>query len=569
MRSSIYRPIVPFLVRGAIVALLVMIATGLLSGPAGFGAAPQSAEAALLSEVKKLLASDAQTLDNFGISVAVSGDTAVVGAWHEDAGGLFRAGAAYVFQRGQGGAGNWGEVTKLTASDAQADDGFGYSVAVSGDTAVVGAIQEDPVGTDAGAAYVFQRDQGGTNNWGEVKKLTASDAQAFDIFGYSVAVSGDTAVVGAFREDAGGSNAGAAYVFQRNEGGADNWGEVTKLTASDAGAGDLFGYSVAVSGDTAIVGAYQEDAGGTDAGAAYVFERNEGGAGNWGELKKLTASDAQAGDIFGVSVAVSGDTAVVGAFWEDAGGSDAGAAYVFQRDQGGTDDWGEVKKLIASDAGGSDFFGVSVAVSGDTAIVGAYGENAGDSQAGAAYVFGRNQGGMDNWGEVTKLTASDAQAGDWFGFSVAVSGVAAVVGAPLEDAGGSNAGAAYVFHPPCPDNDGDTLCDAADPDDDNDGLPDFYEATHSCLDPLVDDAAADPDGDGWLNSVEFNFGTNPCVANAVGGIAELPEVAGTPLETDGSSGGSLGVLAGIAAGTVAGILAFGGAAWYARRRWVR
>ena len=218
------------------------------------------------------------------------------------------------------------EVKKITASDAQVADDFGVSVAVSGDTAVVGANLEDAAGTDAGAAYVFQRNEGGAGSWGELKKLTASDAEAYDYFGYSVAVSGDTAVVGAWVEDSGGSFAGAAYVFQRNEGGVDNWGEVKKLTASDAEASDQFGASVAVNGDTAVVGAIGEGAGGIFAGAAYVFQRDDGGADNWGEVKKLTASNAEAADFFGASVAVSGDTAVVGAFGEDAGASFAGAA---------------------------------------------------------------------------------------------------------------------------------------------------------------------------------------------------------------------------------------------------
>jgi len=173
---------------------------------------------------------------------------------------------------------------------------------------------------------VFQRDEGGAGNWGQVTKLTASDAQTADFFGDSVAVSGDTAVVGADLEDAGGDDAGAAYVFQRDQGGVDNWGEVRKLTASDAQAGDRFGIRVAASGDTAVVGAYLESAGGEFAGAAYVFQRNEGGADNWGEAKKLTASDAQAGAVFGFSVAVSGDTAVVGAPSESEAGSVAGAA---------------------------------------------------------------------------------------------------------------------------------------------------------------------------------------------------------------------------------------------------
>ena len=218
---------------------------------------------------------------------------------------------------------------KLTASDAEAYDEFGWSVAASADTVVVGAIAERAGGVEAGAAYIFQRDEGGQDNWGEVTKLTASDAQAGDLFGISVALSGDTVVVGAWLEDTPFANVGAAYVFERNEGGADNWGEVTKLSASDASANDNLGIGVAISGDRAVVGAFGEDAGGNAAGAAYVFQRNEGGADNWGEVRKLTASDAQSGDNFGIRVAVSGDTAVLGAVREDAEGENAGAAYVF------------------------------------------------------------------------------------------------------------------------------------------------------------------------------------------------------------------------------------------------
>ena len=498
----------------ALGTLAVIIAVGLLSGPAGFGPGEQSAEAALLSEVKKLLASDAKGFDNFGWSVAVSGDTAVVGArFHAG------AGAAYVFERDQGGAGNWGELKKLTASDAQAGDQFGFRVAVSGDTAVVGAFVEDAGGTSAGAAYLFERNDGGAGNWGQVKKLLASDAQEFDFFGVSVAVSDDTAIVGAYFEAAGGTDAGAAYVFGRDQGGAGNWGEVKKLTASDARDFDFFGNSVAVSGHTAVVGANGEDAGGSAAGAAYVFQRGVGGADNWGEVEKITASNAGANDFFGQSVAVSGDTAIVGAFVEDTGGSNAGAAYVFQRDQGGADIWGEVKKLTASDAQANDNFGWSVAVSGDTAVVGALHEDAGGSDAGAAYVF---QGGAGNWGELKKLTASDAQAFDNFGRSVGVSGDTAVVGAVEFETAGP--GAAYVFQEP----------------------------------PLPTPTPCPPEG---------------C---PVGGIAELPrldggqaEAEGAPLEAGGSSGPSVSFLAGVAAAITTGAIALGGAAWYARRRWSR
>ena len=237
-----------------------------------------------------------------------------------------------MFRRDLGGADNWGEVRKLMAKDYQPRDQFGWSVAISNDTVAVGARQANT--GRLGHAYIFHQDEGGANNWGEVTRLTASDPEANDQFGQSVTIRGVTVVVGAYAEDAGGTNAGAAYVFQRDQGGANNWGEVRKLMASDAEDSDFFAISMALSNDTVIVGASFKDAGGSNMGAAYVFQRDQGGADNWGEVKKLTASDAQAQDYFGNSVAVDGGTIVVGAWLEDARGMNAGATYIFEGDVG-------------------------------------------------------------------------------------------------------------------------------------------------------------------------------------------------------------------------------------------
>ena len=444
---------VSYLIRGAVVAFVFMIAAGLPFGPGGLSPDPRTAEATLMTEVKKLLASDASSSDGFG-RVAVSGDTAIVASSSSGV-SQFKAGAAYIFRRNQGGVNNWGEVKRLTASDAANGAGFGVSVAISGDTALVGAW--NPGGMLSGAAYVFQRDQGGTDNWGEVKKLTASDASFGVLFGHSLAISDDTAVIGSF-DNAG---TGAAYVYGRDEGGTDNWGEVKKLTASDAEAEDIFVF-VGVSGDTVIVGAPREDTPAADAGAAYVFGRDEGGPDNWGEVTKLTASDAQAGIFFGTSVAVNGETAVVGA--EDLDGLNEGAAYVFERNAGGLDNWGEVAKLTASDGGPGDRFGGAVGVSGVTVVVGASskdveveGEEEDDVNVGAAYVFRRDEGGTGNWGEVGKLTASDGEPNDYFGNSLGVtSNDTAVISASGDDDGGDDAGAAFVFELPKSEEAGDT-----------------------------------------------------------------------------------------------------------------
>jgi hypothetical protein len=275
---------------------------------------------------------------------------------------------------------------------------------------------------------VFERNAGGANNWGLVKSLAAADGAPGERFGFSVSISNDTAIVGADGDD----SAGSAYVFTKNQGGANNWGQVKKLIGSDPGPGFGFGLSVSIGNDTAIVGSLGAN---SFNGGAFIFERNQGGPDNWGEVKKLSASDGVMFDLFGQSVAIQNDVVVIGATADD---SFKGSAYVFARNTGGADNWGEVRKLVASDGGASDEFGRRVAISGDTAIVGAARHN---SNRGAAYLFGRNQGAPENWGQQQKLTASDAAAEDFFGFSVAIECKTAIVGAPEN----GPQQAAYIF----------------------------------------------------------------------------------------------------------------------------
>ena len=395
-------------------------------------------------QLLKRLASDAEDDDNYGSSVALSGDFAIVGAPSEDGVGTDR-GAAYVCNRNSGGENFWEEVVKLTASDAADGDEFGCSVSISGDYAVVGSHSEDGSGVDRGAAYVYGRNHGGDDNWGQMAILTASDTQDGDEFGCSVSISGDYVVVGALFKDDAGSDRGAAYVFYRDQGGADNWGQIAKLTASDAADSDHFGNSVAISGDYVVVGVYHEDGGGTDYGAAYVYGRNHGGDDSWGQMAKLTASDAADGDEFGCSVSISGDLAAVGAMYEDGEGTDQGAVYIYDRNQGGTDSWGEVTKLTNPDAVDDDGFGNSVSIDGDHVLIGALNDDGDGTDRGAAYIYGRNIGGTDNWGGVMMLTPSDPADGDLFGFSVAIQGDFVVVGAPFNYGLGTFRGAIYIF----------------------------------------------------------------------------------------------------------------------------
>ncbi|MCG6975904.1 MAG: FG-GAP repeat protein, partial [Acidiferrobacterales bacterium] len=197
------------------------------------------------------------------------------------------------------------EAQKLIASDGAAGDQFGRSVSVSGDTAVVGAYAKD---SSRGAAYVFTRTG---DTWSYQAKLIAEDGVANDLFGFSVSVSGDTAIISAHSDDDNGNSSGSAYVFTRS---GSVWSQQAKLIAGDAAANDLFGVSVSVSGDTAVIGASLNDDNGNASGSAYVFTRS---GGVWSQQAKLLAADGAANDQFGRSVSVSGDTAVVGAYAKD------------------------------------------------------------------------------------------------------------------------------------------------------------------------------------------------------------------------------------------------------------
>ncbi len=376
---------------------------------------------------QKLEPSDAAEGDEFGVSVAISGETVVVGASRDDGAAGGNQGSAYVFVRS---GGIWIEQQKLVAPDGEASVFFGTSVAISGETVVVGAFG-DEFGL-AGSAYVFVR-SGGV--WSLQRKLEDPDGED-GFFGNSVAISGETVVVGAVGDDgAAGDRQGSAYVFVRSGG---DWSLQQKLVAPDAVAGDRLGASVAISGETIVVGADNDDGeAGFTQGSAYVFVRS-GGA--WGLQKKLEASDAGDGDFFGASVAISGETVVVGAFGDDRTEPNQGAAYLFVRN-GGV--WTQQQKLVAPDAVVFNEFGVSVTISGETAVVGELDDGAAGGNQGSAYVFVR-RGGV--WSLEQKLEASDAAANDRFGASVAISGETVVVGAEGDDgvAGGSQ-GSAFVF----------------------------------------------------------------------------------------------------------------------------
>ena len=373
----------------------------------------------------KLTAGDAGADDSYGWSVSIDGNYAIVGAYGDDDNGE-DSGAVYIYEIDA--EGNWTNEIKLTSSSLSAGDNFGLSVSISGDHVIVGARGDDDKGTDSGTVYIYERDTDG--NWGNEVKLTASDGAAGDAYGCSVCISGDYVIVGAYEAD---DNTGSAYIYEKDTDG--NWTNETKVTASDGAAGEEFGYSVAIEGEYAIVGAYRDDDNGNSAGSAYIYEKDSDG--NWTIETKLTANAGEAYDHFGSSVAIDGNYAVVGADYDDDNGGQSGSVYIYERDPGGN--WTNETKVTASDAAAGDHFGYSVSISNDYVIVGAVTDDDNGDDSGSVYFYTRDADG--NWGYEVKQTPKDGAANDYFGCSVSMSGEYALVGA----FGDNGAGSAYLI----------------------------------------------------------------------------------------------------------------------------
>ncbi|WP_036841644.1 Ig-like domain-containing protein [Polaribacter sp. Hel_I_88] len=386
-----------------------------------FGDTVESALQGPVNEVNtngtiKVIASDGTERAYFGGDVAIYGDYAIVGAY----GDLSNKGAAYIYKRS---GENWIEETKLTASDGAANQLFGGSVAIFGDYAVVGAHYNHENGYEAGAAYVFKRTG---NTWVQEAKLLASDGGISDRFGISVDINGEYVVVGALYDDDNGSNAGAAYIFKRT---GSTWSQETKLISSDGDVDDIFGLSVSIEGSYAIVGARFDDDNGAQSGSAYIFKRS---GTNWSQEAKLLASNGAEGDLFGNSVSIHGDYALVGSWADDEIAHGSGAAYLFKRSG---INWILESKLTASDASESDGFGVSVAIDERQIVVGTLSSE-------SSYIFKLSNG---TWIEESKLIAYDQGILDGFGRSVAIHGNFSVIGAFGDDDIGDYSGATYFF----------------------------------------------------------------------------------------------------------------------------
>ena len=384
----------------------------------------------------KVVAAEAKRGDEFGFAVAIDGNYAIVGNWRSADKGRRSGSALIYFFNGT----TWIQQQRLVAKDGETVDGMGRSVDIEGDLAIAGARGDDDGGSAAGAAYIFVRDG---DEWKEEDKLLAEDPSAEDIFGTSVSLSGDYAIVGAYLDDDGGSATGSAYIFKRNPQG--KWAQTDKLNlGKNAVALDTFGVSVSLSGDTALIGAHQRDVKGkgVDSGAAYIFVR-EGE--KWIEKQELIASDGQPGDYFGFSCAISGEYVIVGSYLNDEKGEDAGAAYIYERDAI-SKKWSEAAKITAGDTAAGDWFGhaVSIGRAGGNvaAMVGAPLDDDNGLDSGSVYSFART----GNWTEKKKTTNSDGAEDDYFGSAIDMGGTYSISGAYRDDDGGDRSGAAYIYH---------------------------------------------------------------------------------------------------------------------------
>lgn len=399
------------------------IATATVADSGGRTAATGNSNGGLPCEAEELTGSGLES--DFGRSVSVSGDIAVVGDPRFPG-----PGAAFVFLRS---GFNWEPIAELTAPLPQLGDAFGHSVAVQGDAVLIGSPGSSANGFQSGVACLFRLDREALQ-WRHETTLTASDGDPGDIFGWSVSLSHDVAIIGARDDENNGvTQSGSAYVFRNLDG---RWVEEAKLVDDQGQVHDLFGNSVSVDGEVVLVGANGNgDAAGPGSGAAFVFRRF---AGEWHLERQLTAPDAAGDARFGFSASLASGAAVIGAYLDDEQGGDAGAAYVFRSN--GTA-WNLETKLLASDGAALDWFGRSVTIADDatTILVGALLDDDVGSESGSSYIYRHD---ANTWREVGKITASPGGPLENFGASVAVDNDVGLVGSTPE---GPDPGRAYVF----------------------------------------------------------------------------------------------------------------------------
>jgi len=396
--------------------------------------------------VSRLIPTEYETGMNFGTAVAADEDTIAVGAPFKDVFGVgTNGGLVYVFERSWGGVEEWGLTVSLNGNSpfiGVNPERYGSALAIDADRMAVGApgfVQTNGMYTGSGAVYLHERNSGGTNNWGQVIRKTPAtgDVQTNQLFGAAAALRGDVLAVGSPGKS---NNTGSVYIYFRNMGGANNWGLFGQLHASPPVLLAQFGSALAFDrGTNLIVGAPFDNTDAALAGAAYIVPAT-------GAVKRLMPTGLTAVSFFGQSVDLDGEWAVAGAYGDADNGSLAGAAYVFHRNQGGAGNWGQFKKIKPTDGKTNQLFGWTVALEGERLVVSARGDSSATNSAGTLYTFGQHVGGSNNWGQLQKVFAASPVTNANLGFSLALSDDTVVAGASMENIDGSpGGGTAFIF----------------------------------------------------------------------------------------------------------------------------
>lgn len=381
----------------------------------------------------KLLANDASINNFFGVSVSISGNRALIGSSGKNS----FAGAAYVFDFDKN-TNMWVQSATLEASDAAANNSFGNTVSLLGNRAIIGSLRDTDNGTGSGSAYIFEFDTL-NNTWLQTKKLLPTIGAVGDSFGSAVSLSEGRVLVASLGNDIAGNSSGAVYVFDYNSLTKD-WTQTQILVGNDTANLDAFGISVSLQGDRALIGSYLDDDTSLESGSAYIFEFD---GLLWNQIQKLTANDPANNDNFGYSVSLFGDRALVSAYRNSDDGENAGSVYIFEFD---SVNWNQTTNLTALDASANHLFGSSVALVNNKALIGAQGNDLGDPvfdfNSGAAYVF---EFDGTTWNQTARIIPSDSTALDGFGSSICAFNNKIIVGAFQNDDSGNSSGSSYIF----------------------------------------------------------------------------------------------------------------------------
>ena len=411
-------------------------------------------------ETKTLSPTDSKANDRFGSSVSLHGNIAVIGAEDQDSDSpssstITKSGAAYIFEKQNG---DWVEIQKIVASDRDQESSFGYSVSVENNNILVG---DNAKNSNTGSAYLFQKDES-LGTWNETQVLNANVSSTGDEFGNNIILSDGNVMISAIHEDEDANegntltNSGAIYFGTIDSSNPNEVyiGPESKFVPNDRGSNDDFGGAIALSGNYAIIGAAREDHDEngqnklSSAGSAYLLGKNQNG--HWNQIQKLIPSDRETKDFFGQAVDIDGDYAIVGGF--NKVNKNDGAAYIFQKQV--DDSWSEVQKLaLPSAAYTSNFFGWSVAISGNLVAVGApeetvFANGQSMTKAGKIYVYEKDNSGQ--WNLSIVLTSTDLGTNDRLGYSLDINGNDIIAGAYFHNpqSNGStlnDGGAAYIF----------------------------------------------------------------------------------------------------------------------------